>query len=196
MTRWQMSFFRDRLLQSFLPQIVFDDVKYLLFSLVIKEKNPFTALIRLERDLARNFWQSFCNILLALIDFSGAQVIACLENGVSKWPALEGRFPQVSGIQFAFDPTKPPGSRVNPKLVKIGDEYIDMGEGEKDKARTYRMATKSYLMKVRAFENRHAIWRKVLSNWNIGFLRKLHWHSCACFQLLNDSQSMPHPHAI
>ena len=74
-------------------------------------------------------------------------MIACLENGVSKWPALEGRFPQVSGIQFAFDPAKPPGSRVDPKLVKIGDEYIDMGEGQ-DKGRTYRMATKSYLMKV------------------------------------------------
>ena len=78
-------------------------------------------------------------------------MIACLENGVSKWPALEGRFPQVSGIQFAFDPTKPPGSRINPKLVKIGDEYIDMGSEDKENGkagRTYRMATKSYLMKV------------------------------------------------
>ena len=58
----------------------------------------------------------------------------------------------MSGIQFAFDPTKPPGSRVDPKLVKIGDEYIDMGDSEdKGKSkppRTYRMATKSYLMKV------------------------------------------------
>ena len=76
-----------------------------------------------------------------------------MENGVSQWPKLEGRFPQVSGINFAFYPNKPPGKRINPKLVKIGDEYIDMGDqDEKDldnkgkkKERTYRMATKSYL---------------------------------------------------
>ena len=59
-----------------------------------------------------------------------------LENGVSMWPKLEGRFPQVtplirpppslslyvqvSGITFAFDPSKPPGSRVNPDYVKVG----------------------------------------------------------------------------
>ena len=85
--------------------------------------------------------------------FSGRQVIECLENGVSQWPKLEGRFPQVSGINFAFDPNKPPGKRINPKLVKIGDEYIDMGDEDeedldnkgKKKERTYRLATKSYL---------------------------------------------------
>ena len=84
----------------------------------------------------------------------GAQIIAALENSVSQWPKLEGRFPQVSGINFAFDPNKPPGKRINSKLVKIGDEYIDMGDdedegldnkGNKKKVRTYRMATKSYL---------------------------------------------------
>lgn len=30
-----------------------------------------------------------------VIEVSGAQILAALENGVSKWPALEGRFPQV-----------------------------------------------------------------------------------------------------
>ena len=77
----------------------------------------------------------------------GPQIIKCLENSVSQWPKLEGRFPQVSGINFAFDPNKSPGSRINPKLVKIGDEYIDMGDEalENQPKRTYRMATKSYL---------------------------------------------------
>ena len=86
-----------------------------------------------------------------------------MENGVSQWPKLEGRFPQVSGINFAFDPNKLPGKRISPKLVKIGDEYIDMNDEDGDtdilenkqgnheqnkikkKQRTYRMATKSYL---------------------------------------------------
>ena len=90
-------------------------------------------------------WQFIYNI--------GPQIIQCLENSVSQWPKLEGRFPQVSGINFAFDPTRSPGKRINPKLVKIGDEYIDMGDEDEEnldnkdskKERTYRMATKSYL---------------------------------------------------
>jgi 5'-nucleotidase len=56
---------------------------------------------------------------------SGEQVFQCLENGVSQFPKLEGRFPQVSGIKFAFDPKKPPGERVDRELVRIGDEYVD-----------------------------------------------------------------------
>ena len=74
----------------------------------------------------------FSNIIL------GSQIIECLENGVSQWPKLEGRFPQVSGISFAFDGSKPPGSRVDPQFVKIGDEYV-----HPDKV--YRMVTKAYL---------------------------------------------------
>ena len=49
-----------------------------------------------------------------------------LENGVSQYPTLEGRFPQVAGVEFAFDPSKPPGSRVNPRYVRIQGEYIDL----------------------------------------------------------------------
>jgi 5'-nucleotidase len=69
---------------------------------------------------------------------TGSQIINCLENGVSQWPKLEGRFPQVSGISFAFDGSKPPGSRIDPQFIKIGDEYL-----HPDKV--YRMATKAYL---------------------------------------------------
>ena len=72
---------------------------------------------------------------LVLLELKGKEVLACLENGVSKHPVLEGRFPQVSGISFAFDGDKPPGKRVDPGFVKIGDEYL-----EEDK--TYRMVTK------------------------------------------------------
>merc|ERR1712106_1219894 len=54
------------------------------------------------------------------------------------WPKLEGRFPQVSGINFAFDPSKPPGSRVDQEFVKIGDEYLDLEQH-------YKLVTKAYL---------------------------------------------------
>ncbi len=48
-------------------------------------------------------------------------MVEALENGVSQWPKLEGRFPQVSGLKFSFDPSKPPGSRVVPGSVFLTD---------------------------------------------------------------------------
>lgn len=61
-----------------------------------------------------------------------------LENGVSMYPKLEGRFPQVAGISFAFEPNKPPGKRVDPNFIRIGDEYLKLNQH-------YRLATKSYM---------------------------------------------------
>lgn len=52
-------------------------------------------------------------------------MIKALENGVSQFPKLEGRFPQVAGISYVFDPSKPAGERVAPELVKIQDEYVE-----------------------------------------------------------------------
>ena len=49
-----------------------------------------------------------------------------LENGVSKYPVLEGRFPQVAGITYGFDPDKPPGQRVSAKHVKVQGSYLDL----------------------------------------------------------------------
>lgn len=54
------------------------------------------------------------------------------------YPKLEGRFPQVAGISFAFEPSKPPGKRVDPNFVRIGDEYVKLEQ-------MYRLATKSYM---------------------------------------------------
>lgn len=48
-----------------------------------------------------------------------------LENSVSKYPKLEGTFPLVAGIEFAFDPSKPPGKRIDPRIIKIKNEYLD-----------------------------------------------------------------------
>ncbi|KAF5300545.1 hypothetical protein FQR65_LT09166 [Abscondita terminalis] len=75
---------------------------------------------------------------LVVLRVSGKQVLATLENAVSQYPKLEGRFPQVAGVSFAFDPRKPSGQRVDPNLIRIGDEYINMQQ-------TYRLATKYYL---------------------------------------------------
>jgi 5'-nucleotidase / UDP-sugar diphosphatase len=49
---------------------------------------------------------------LALTTISGAQLKAALENGVSRVENGDGRFPQIAGFRFAFDPAQPAGSRV------------------------------------------------------------------------------------
>jgi 5'-nucleotidase len=43
---------------------------------------------------------------------SGADLLAALENGVSDVSGTAGRFIQLSGVRFAFDASKPVGSRV------------------------------------------------------------------------------------
>lgn len=67
-------------------------------------------------------------------------MLEALENSVSMYPKLEGRFPQVAGINFGFDPNQPPGKRVDPLLIRIGDEYLNLEQ-------SYRLTTKSYLHK-------------------------------------------------
>ncbi|XP_041969066.1 snake venom 5'-nucleotidase isoform X2 [Aricia agestis] len=75
---------------------------------------------------------------LVVVEASGDVVLAALENSVSKYPSLEGRFPQVAGVSFAFDPTAPVGRRIDERVVKIGDEYLS-------RTQTYRLAVKRYL---------------------------------------------------
>lgn len=75
---------------------------------------------------------------IAVLQATGKNIWKALENGVSQWPKLEGRFPQVSGCSFTFDPKKPPMQRIDPKDVTVGDEPLDLG-------RQYRLTTKAYL---------------------------------------------------
>lgn len=59
----------------------------------------------------------FENTVVGLL-LTGEQVLAALENGVSQYPETQGRFPQVSGLSFAFDPSAPPGQRVKEVWVR------------------------------------------------------------------------------
>lgn len=56
---------------------------------------------------------------IVTIKLSGALLLKILENSVSQYPKLEGRFAQVSGIRFSFDPKCAPGSRIVPGSVVI-----------------------------------------------------------------------------
>ncbi|KAI9892686.1 MAG: hypothetical protein M1814_001106 [Vezdaea aestivalis] len=73
---------------------------------------------------------------VVVLRLDGFQILKALENGVSKLPALEGRFPQVSNITFAFSGSAPPMSRIS--SVKIGDAPLDPN-------RKYVLATRGYM---------------------------------------------------
>ncbi|SDF61020.1 bifunctional metallophosphatase/5'-nucleotidase [Sulfitobacter delicatus] len=60
---------------------------------------------------------------LSTFQVSGATLVEALENGVSQHEEQAGRFPQVAGMSFAFDPKAEPGSRISD--VMIGDAPID-----------------------------------------------------------------------
>jgi len=49
---------------------------------------------------------------VVLLEVKGAVLLAALENGVSQYPQEGGRFPQVAGVSFSFDPAAEPGCRI------------------------------------------------------------------------------------
>uniref|UniRef100_A0A8D0LB87 Ecto-5'-nucleotidase n=1 Tax=Sphenodon punctatus TaxID=8508 RepID=A0A8D0LB87_SPHPU len=75
---------------------------------------------------------------LLAVRITGGELLEALENGVYRYPALDGRFPQVSGIEFGFDPNAEPGHRILRDSVKIQGQYLK-------KNRVYRLAIKEYL---------------------------------------------------
>lgn len=82
-------------------------------------------------------WLPFGNVVVK-VEVTGAQVRAALENGVSQVEQLAGRFPQVSGLRFAFDPSKPPGQRI---------VWVKVGERPLDESATYTLATNDYMLR-------------------------------------------------
>lgn len=57
------------------------------------------------------------------ISVPGSVIREALEHGISRVGAADGRFPQVSGIKFSYDTTKPPGSRISE--ITIGNKPLD-----------------------------------------------------------------------
>jgi 5'-nucleotidase len=73
------------------------------------------------------------------IEISGKTLKAVLEHGVARSAEDNepGRFPQVSGISFTFDISKPAGSRVTD--IKIGGQALN-------ESKTYSLATSDFLV--------------------------------------------------
>lgn len=75
-------------------------------------------------------------MLTILLEVTGTDLLAVLENGVSGVEEGAGGFPHVSGMAFRFDASKPPGGRVDE--VTVSGTPLDL-------SRTYRLATNDYL---------------------------------------------------
>ena len=81
----------------------------------------------------------FDNYLVAF-DLTGEQIIAALENGVSQVEDEQGRFPQVSGLRFVWDPGAKPGSRIVSVEVEEAGGYEPINVSN-----SYRVVTTNYL---------------------------------------------------
>jgi len=78
----------------------------------------------------------FANKIVKL-EVTGEALRTALENGLSQHEKTAGRFPQVSGLRYAFDPQKPAGSRLT--SVAVGGKPLDP-------AARYSVATFEFLM--------------------------------------------------
>ncbi|KAG7142301.1 Mannosylglucosyl-3-phosphoglycerate phosphatase like protein [Verticillium longisporum] len=73
---------------------------------------------------------------VVVIRVTGTQLREALENSVSMYPAQEGRFPQVSNLEFEFDPSKASGARVN---------WVKLGGAPLEEEKKYVLATRGYM---------------------------------------------------
>lgn len=73
---------------------------------------------------------------LVKVEMTGQDLLAALEHSVRLYPEQNGGFLQVSGIEFVFDPSREPGTRVMD--VMIGGQALDLDK-------TYMVATNDFI---------------------------------------------------
>jgi 2',3'-cyclic-nucleotide 2'-phosphodiesterase (5'-nucleotidase family) len=96
---------------------------------------------------------------LGIVELSAAQLIATMENAVSRVPALDGRFPQLAGMTLEYDATLPAleaqlsvtaPSRVRNLRIERADGSTDVlvqdGVSQGDLTRSFVLATNSFLV--------------------------------------------------
>jgi len=78
---------------------------------------------------------------LATFHIKGATVVAALENGVSQVEEVKGRFPQVAGLKFTWDPSvAPKEGRVGDVMVMEGDAWVPI-----DMDKVYGVVSNNYM---------------------------------------------------
>jgi 2',3'-cyclic-nucleotide 2'-phosphodiesterase/3'-nucleotidase len=102
----------------------------------IRTDTLYEGPLDIEKRLVFNVLP-FGNTVVKL-EVTGEQLHAALENGVSGVESSEGRFPQVSGMTFAWTPSAEVGDRVDPADVTVGGEPLALDA-------TYTLATNNFL---------------------------------------------------
>lgn len=77
---------------------------------------------------------------LATFQLTGADIVAALENGVSQVEEGAGRFPQVAGMRYTWDPEAEPGSRIVSVEIETENGYEPI-----DPEATYGVVSNDYM---------------------------------------------------
>jgi 2',3'-cyclic-nucleotide 2'-phosphodiesterase (5'-nucleotidase family) len=87
----------------------------------------------------------FGNVVVTL-QVDGAELKTMLENGVSSMPAVNGRFPQVSGLCFTYDISAPVGSRVTGAVRQAADGSCTGAAVDLTAGSTYTIAENDFMV--------------------------------------------------
>lgn len=97
---------------------------------------------------------------IVVLEMDGNTIWNALEGSLGKWPAQEGRFPALSGLNVVWDSRKPPGERVLSVMLQLQDIRgkkalgYDSGyttptsaefEGIKRDGKKYKIMTREYM---------------------------------------------------
>jgi 5'-nucleotidase len=77
---------------------------------------------------------------LSTFQAKGSTVVKALENGVSQLEDGAGRFTQVGGLKYTFDPASPVGARVSDVMVREGDAWVPI-----DPDKVYGVVTNNFV---------------------------------------------------
>ncbi|MCX8996823.1 5'-nucleotidase C-terminal domain-containing protein [Rhizobiaceae bacterium BDR2-2] len=77
---------------------------------------------------------------IATFQLKGSDVVAALENGLGQIEEGAGRFPQVAGLKYSFDKSRPAGSRVVSVEVAEGDGFVPL-----DPEKLYGVVSNNYM---------------------------------------------------
>jgi len=96
---------------------------------------------------------------LAIVEVTAAELLATMENAVSRFPARDGRFPQLAGVFFEFDPSRPGVSDQRALFTgtRVGTLVVTRADGSEDAVvenfqllgdphRTFVLATNNFLL--------------------------------------------------
>ena len=99
---------------------------------------------------------------LVVFDLTGEEIVIALENGVSQVEDIAGRFPQVAGLNFVWNPEENPGDRIVEVMVNTPEGYQLI-----DPEKTYKIVTNNF---IHAGGDGYSIFQKGKNFINMGFV--------------------------